>query len=317
MKKYSVIFIGLALVAGTLAITANAEESNSATAGIAKAIAPIVKGIKDADLRQSLSIQEIQGRVICRELNACPLSEAKASTEVLIKAAKVTEVGSGYLKISIFGYNYKIDTTAAKMVRYSWGESNVDEISVGDIVNVAGYLDASDSYLVHAQTVRNVSIQKVVNVFKGAIASINASSTTFVLQTEERGNQTVVVSGDTKIILEGGSVTCIKAPCPMMPVKVGSFSDLQVGMKVIVRGIWDKTNSTIQAQLITIGGDNDVRPFFQKIGGQIEKFTEKLESKIEKSAGSSADAIRNKIEELQKKIADILNALKTATSTNQ
>ena len=153
------------------------------------------------------------------------------------------------------------------------------------------------------------------------IESIDATSTTFVLQTEERGNQTVKVSADTKII-KSVPVVCIQAPCPPQET-TGSFANLQVGMRVIVRGLWDKTLSLIQARVIIIGGENAVRPFFQKelkivpkLEAKIEKFTEKLETKIEKKAGESAEAIRAKIEEIQKKIAEILKQIgQTATTT--
>ncbi len=46
--------------------------------------------------------------MVCLALGVCPPAPVQAD-EVLIKAAKVTEMGSGFLKISIFGYVYKID----------------------------------------------------------------------------------------------------------------------------------------------------------------------------------------------------------------
>ncbi len=314
MKKYLIVLGGAVLVASGLVIM-NSVQAEEAAGGVS----PIIKDIAEGELRQSLSIYEIRGRIVCQALGVCPPD--KFSTEVLIKAAKATEVGSDYLKVSIFGYIYKINISGSRLVRHYWGASEIDEFSVGDIVNVFGYLDASDNYLVHAQTVRNVSVQKIHNTFKGVIESIDATSTTFVLQTEERGNQTVKVSADTKII-KSVPVVCIQAPCPPQET-TGSFANLQVGMRVIVRGLWDKTLSLIQARVIIIGGENAVRPFFQKelkivpkLEAKIEKFTEKLETKIEKKAGESAEAIRAKIEEIQKKIAEILKQIgQTATTT--
>ena len=315
MRKYLSIFVGLFILLGSLtAISlALAENENENTA--AQMIKPIIKDIEEKELRQELSIKEIQGRIICRELNACP--GVKPSVEVLVKAAKVTEVGADYLKISIFGITYKVDTSLSKIVRHYWGASEIDEFSVGDIVNVYGYLDEADSYLIRAKTVRNVSIQKIHNVFKGVIESIDASSTSFILKTEERGNQTVMVSGETKII-KPQPVLCVKAPC--LPVEIaGSFSDLRVGMKAIVRGLWDKALSKIQARVIVIGEEKGARPFFQKalplkvekLEGKIEKFIQKGERKL----GESAESIRAKIEEIQRKINEILEKLRTATTT--
>lgn len=329
MKKYLIALSGAVLLASVLTIInyVQAEEAGGTTAVSPTSIMgapPIIKDIAEGELQQSLSIKEIKGRIIrCLAMGICPTaSEAQYSTEVLIKAAKVTEVGSDYLKVSIFGYIYKIDISGSKLVRQYWGTSEIDEFSAGDIANVFGYLDSSDNYLVHAQTVRNVSIQRIHNTFKGVIESIDATSASFALATEERGNQTVKVTAETKIV-KSVPVVCIQAPCPPQET-IGSFADLQVGMRVIVRGLWDKTLSTIQARVITIGGKNAIRPFFQKplkieklekLEGKIEKFTEKLETKIEKGAGQSPEAMRNKIEEIQKKIAEILKQIGQATTT--
>jgi hypothetical protein len=162
--------------------------------------------------------------------------------------------------VSIFNYAYKIDITGAKnIVRHWWGTSNISEFSVGDIVNVWGYLDENDTSLIHAQTVRDVSIQKISGVFNGIIDSINSTSTTFILKTKERGDQTIIVSSDTKIVKATTTV---------------SFSDLQVGMGAVVRGIWNKTLSKIQAQLINIPGKVEDRPFLQ------EKFLQNLKNEL-------------------------------------
>ena len=311
-KKYLIIGgMILAVASLSLAILVKAEESSSAS------IKPMIKDVSESDLRQSLSIQEIRGRVICKELNTCPVSDSKNSTEVLMKAAKVTEVGANYLKVSIFVYNYKIDTASAKVVRNYWGASSIDEISVGDIVNVWGYLDESDYYLVHSQTVRDVSIQKVHAVFKGVIGTITPPDT-FVLQTEERGDQIVKVASSTKIVVEAGCATASATTTSSCPARTGSFSDLTAGMKVLVRGIWNKTLNTIQAYNIVIVGVNTPRPLFQKefkIMNKIESGLGKAVEKLEKQSGETADAVRNRIQELQQKMADILNKLKTATST--
>lgn len=243
MKKYIVAFSVVALLAGLVifANMASANENQNGNGGKIKVegVKPNVKDIAKNELRQSLSINEIVGRVICQEVGNC--SSDKPSTEVLIKAAKVTSVSADTLGVSVFSQSYTIDTKGANVVRQYWGTSNVTEFSVGDIVNIHGYLDVSNSFLVHAKTVRNVSIQKKHGVFNGTIDSVNASTTSFVLKTEGRGNQTVYVTGDTKITV--GTTTA-------------AFSDLQVGAKALVRGIWDRTLSKIQAILINIKNKN-------------------------------------------------------------
>ena len=319
MKKFLVIVIGLAFFVSILAIKANAQTESlgeTATSTVSAAEKPNIQDIKE-EIKQELSIKEIRGRVVCLALGKCPSS--LPATEVLIKGAKVTEVGTDLIKVSVFGYNYSVDIKNSKLVRHYWGTSEIDEFSSGDIVNVFGYLDENDNYLVHAQTVRNVSIQKVHNTFKGVIENIDTTSSSFVLKTEERGNQTVVVSSETKIV-KSQKVVCVKAPCPAREI-VGSFADLKVGGKVIVRGIWDKALSKIQAKLIIIGQDipeENVRPWFKKIlpFEKIEKQIGKIEEKIEKKSTQGVEAVENRIKEIQEKISIILEQINKLRGTS-
>ena len=333
MKKISTISFVFAAAALSAVLILSAApvyaEGNSAaeTSGAMMEIKPNIVNVEEKDLRQELSIKENvgKGRVVCLALGVCPPSPVGA-TEVLMKAAKVSEAGADYLKISIFGYSYKIDTASANVVRYYWGVSNLDEFSAGDIVNVHGYLDGADNYLVHAKTVRNVSIQKVHNVFKGVVESVASSTSSFVMKTEERGSQTVYVSADTKIVLEGEKIVCVKAPCPMMSVRVGSFADLNAGDEVVVRGLWDKTLSTVRAQSIVIGGELSPRLFFKEGAEQLKKLKkmekpekpEKLEKKIEKmeTKPGEKEGILKRIEDLQRMILEIQKKLGVSSESS-
>lgn len=302
MKKYFIIIAGLVVVLTASSLIAMnlvkadeetvASETSTSTPSLPHPlpIKPIVKNILETELRQELSIKEIKGRVICLELGSCPAG--KPSTEVLLKAAKVTEVGTDFLKVSIFSYAYKVNATGAKIVRHYWGDSNLSEFSVGDIVNIHGYLDENDNYLIYAKTIRNVSIQKVFAVFKGTIESITPPDT-FVLKTGERGNQTVVVTGGTKITMASGTA---------------SFSDLEIGMKVVVRGIWNKTLSKIQAEVIVIGEWPGIGSLLKKGSQTVEKIEKKVVQTLR-----DENSIKSQIEEIQKKIAEILEKLKTTS----
>ena len=261
MKNYLLIFGGLALVGVVLILGAVVKAQNATSTFSVPSVAAssIIKGINSAELKQQLNISEIRGRMICKELKTCSGIADKGAIEILMKAAKVTEIGDNYLKVSIFNYAYKIDTVGANFVRHWWGQSNINEFSVGDIINAWGYLDENDTSLVHAKTIRNVSIQWMYGVFNGIIASIDSVNNTFVLKTESRGSQTIIVSSDTKIV---------KA------TSTASFGDLQVGMGVIVRGVWNKTLSKIQAQVINIPGSVEGRPFLK------DNFIKDLKNKL-------------------------------------
>jgi hypothetical protein len=293
------------------------ESQDECGAALAPTPQPIVKGISENELHQSLDIKEIRGLKVCQELERCPFNVGeKPYIETLIKAAKVSEVAADYLKISIFSVAYKIDLKEAKLVRQYWANSEIDEFSVGDLINVFGYLDESDNYLIHAKTVRNLSLQKKHSVFKGVIGTITPPDS-FVLQTADAGDYNVLVSSETKII-KSETIACTPTlTVPQSEIKCSSststaatFNDLKTGDTVIVRGVWDSTAKRIQAESIIIGADS--RPFFQnadKVKEQVQKritnTVNQLENKIE-----NRETLKSRIQELQNRINDMFMQLK-------
>jgi len=263
---------------------------------IPQLILPNIKNIDAKDLRQSLSINEIKGRFICKIVGGCPNVENKGEMEILIKAAEVTTVTNNYLTIKIFGIDYNVDVSKAKILRYQWTGAELDDFSVGDIVNIYGFLNQDDLHLIHAQTVRNISLQKHITVFGGVIQ--NPENNTFLLITEKSGNIKIVVNNDTKII-RVESVACIMiyppVNCPQSTSTIISFSDLKDGERAIVRGEWDKTNNQSIAEQIIVG--NDGRLFFNK----------KLDLDIEniKPQNGLKEEIKNQIKSLQERIKEL------------
>lgn len=261
-------------------------------------IMPIIGDNIETDLRQELSIREIRGQIICKELDRCPLSEAKSSTEVSIKSAKVTEIGADYLKISVFSYAYKVNISNAKIIRTSGISLAIKELTIGDIVNIAGSLDGADNYLINASIVKNVSISKKQDIFVGTIGNIMKPDA-FILNTDIGSGTTrdsatgsattgagmaisaskkltVIVGANTEIIKTGMPGPCKTSPCPLMMrpdllETKGTFSDLKTGMQVTVRGILDKTSSKIEAQLIILKGYKVTEMNGKEVKGEIIK----------------------------------------------
>ena len=293
------------------------ETQDECKAALAPRPQLIVKGINENELRQSLDIKEIRGLRICQELERCPFNVGeKPYIEVLIKAAKVTEVAGDYLKISIFGIAYGVDLKEAKLIRQYWANSEIDEFSVGDLINVFGYLDESDNYLIHAKTVRDLSLQKNRGVFKGVIGTITLPDS-FVLQTAEAGDYNVLVFDDSKII-KSEIIACTPTlTVPQSEIKCSSststaatFNDLKTGDTAIVRGVWDSTAQKIQAESIIIGSDS--RPFFQnadKVKEQVQKRIGNMLNQMEKKI-ESRETLKSRIQELQNRINDMLMQLK-------
>ncbi|MDD3614510.1 MAG: hypothetical protein PHF40_02240 [Candidatus Pacebacteria bacterium] len=258
-----------------------------------------IKYINDKDLKQSLVINEIKGRSICKFVGGCPNVEKNGEVEISIKAAIVTSVADNYLKVKIFDIDYEVDLSRAKTLRYQWTPAQLDDFVVGDVVNVYGFLNQDNRHLIQAETVRNISLQKNVSVLGGIIR--NPIDNTFTLLTENSGSVKVFVSDDTKIN-QAEAMACIMiyppVNCPRSTSTPITFNDLKDGERAIVRGVWNKDGVTFNADQIIIG--NDGRPFFNK----------KMELEKTQNQNNLEEEIRNQIKILQERIKDIQDQLK-------
>lgn len=192
-------------------------------------IKPNTANVLKSDLKQRIQIEETSAG------NLAWITGAKI-TEIL------TTVTPGLIKVKVFGQDYKIEVaTTTNVVRQHWGKAvmGLSEFSVGDIVNAYGNLDSTDYFLIHAKNLRNVSIQKLHAVVEGEVSSVSSSTNSFVISVKKDGTNTVTINTDANTQISSRN-------------NLKTFSDIQVGMKVVVRGIWDKTLSKIQALIVKI-----------------------------------------------------------------
>lgn len=144
--------------------------------------------------------------------------------------ASVTAKSDQSFTVTVAGKNYTVSVVSTtRFRRHFWGESRFFELAVNNMVNVWGRFTDDAKTTIEAKLVRNLTVQKRRGVFFGTITS--KGSDTFVLDSRGRGSQTVTVSSVTKYINRRGGVI--------------AFSDLAFGDKVRLRGVWDKSNSTI------------------------------------------------------------------------
>lgn len=151
-------------------------------------------------------------------------------THASLIGASITGINGTTLTVSQNGKTYTVltDGNTQDRRRY-WGKGSITEMQVGDTVNVYGTWTDSTNTTIQAKLVRDVSIQKYNGVFFGTVQSLTSSGWT--MTTVERGNQTVTVSSTTKFKdRKGGTL---------------AQSDIAVGHKIRVRGLWDRTSSTI------------------------------------------------------------------------
>jgi hypothetical protein len=144
-------------------------------------------------------------------------------------SGQVAAVGSSTVTISSNGTSIQVDISSNTHIRRKfWGASNLGEISVGDSVEVVGKWISDAKTEITAVMVRDISIQKRFGVFFGTIKSLTSDG--FVVTTIHRDDETVTI-GSAKLIDRKGNTI--------------SSSDIQLGHKVRVRGMWNSTAKTI------------------------------------------------------------------------
>lgn len=134
------------------------------------------------------------------------------------------------LTVTKEGKTYTVATDSKTQFRRNfWGKSSLNEMQVGDLVNVHGRWTDEAQTTIQAVLVRDMSIQKRFGVFFGTITATSSSGWT--MDTIGRGSQTVTVSSETRFVnRRGGTI---------------SQSDIAAGHRVRVKGLWNIQNDTI------------------------------------------------------------------------
>jgi hypothetical protein len=82
-------------------------------------------------------------------------SDATIEPAILIRLAKVLSSSATSLSVSIFGRNYTVDPSRARVLDMNWLPIGLASILPGSYVNVWGSLDLADSAIIHAVTIRS------------------------------------------------------------------------------------------------------------------------------------------------------------------
>jgi len=128
------------------------------------------------------------------------------------------------------GKTYKVNVTSdTKLKRRFWGDATFAELAEGNRVNVFGDWTDDTQTAVNAKVIRDVSIQRRWGAFFGDVTVKNSDN--FVMQTVNRGTQTVYFTSTTKFV---------KRDMTTM-----AYTDITVGDKVRVKGVWDNSQNKI------------------------------------------------------------------------
>lgn len=156
------------------------------------------------------------------------------TTEVQVAlSGKVTAVNGSTLTITVSnGTTYAVDASQAKLIRRFGGSMTVSDVQVNDQIYVQGTLTGT---AIKARAIQDNSLQTRNGSFTGTIQSISGSS--LVLQTQNKGMQTVMFTSATKIMRGNVSAT---------------WSNLAAGNTIRVEGVWNSTNNNVAASKIQI-----------------------------------------------------------------
>jgi len=231
MKKIS---LGIIVLATFLTVISPAIALTPLRNGIRKTIRETVKeekkeGSNPAGIKED--VKEIRMGLLDKIKN---FMKKNLKFEARVKG-KITVVGSNNFSLNGDDGTFQVNINdKTKFLRKFGGKSSLSEYSVGDEVIVFGKFTDDTKLIIDAKTVKNNSIQKRFGAFFGKITVKNIDN--FIMETAERGTQTVYF-GTAKIV--NRKETNI------------TLSDIKVGDRVRVKGVWDKTLSKI-AEVIQI-----------------------------------------------------------------
>ena len=167
--------------------------------------------------------------------------------EVLVRGAKVTAITSSSLTATntwgAAALSWTVNTDAnTTFIRRSGGQSSLGEISVGDVISFNGTLvTTAPAFTVQARVVKDFSIQARNASLKGTVQSLIASSSQFVLATQNMGNVNIVINGNTQI--KKGDALAV-------------FTDIAIGATVSVTGVLNTQTNVLTATQVKINVPN-------------------------------------------------------------
>lgn len=160
------------------------------------------------------------------------LREFLTKGRAVIGSGKLTAKTVTTVTVEKDGKSYTVNIDSKTQLRRRfWGKATLDEMQIGDTINVIG-LWADDAHTtINAKLVRDASIQKRFGVFFGQVKSLLSNGWVMSTVSDKRPDQTVTVSSTTKFENRKGEAI--------------TQADVKVDHKVRVKGMWDKALNTV------------------------------------------------------------------------
>jgi hypothetical protein len=192
---------------------------------------PIGQSIREANQEKMDNLKDqVKDRVQDRIASVAAHIRSFRNGYIAVANAELTVIDGNTLTIVKEGMTYAVLVEDNSHLRRKfWGQSELSEWTIGDMISVVGIWDDETKTTIRARLIKNLSIQMRHGVFFGTVTSMGDG--TFTMDSVRRGIQTVTVGENTKYTdRRGGSL---------------NFSDILVGHRVRIRGLWNSRTSTI------------------------------------------------------------------------
>ncbi len=128
---------------------------------------------------------------------------------------------------------YRVEASYASVVRRNGSPLPMEDVAVGDKLEVHGQVWADNS--VSASAIRDVSVYTHTGTFSGKVVSVNSVNRTLVLQGSQSGLQNIHTTTASVFTRNGSSV---------------EFKDIAPGMSATVKGTWERSKQEVVATSI-------------------------------------------------------------------
>lgn len=130
---------------------------------------------------------------------------------------------------------YRVEASYASPVRRNGSPLSMEDVLIGDKLEVRGQIWADNS--VSASAIRDVSVYTHTGTFTGKISAIDQVNRVFVLQSSQSAPQTIHTTAASVFTKNGSSV---------------EFKDMATGMSATVRGTWERNKQDVVATSVRV-----------------------------------------------------------------
>lgn len=165
----------------------------------------------------------------CAATLCCVARPAFASDSILVGVVTARYGNQIVLKTNTAA-TYRAEASYASIVRRNGSALSIEDVAIGDKLEVRGEVWPDYSVSVHA--IRDVSVYTHTGTFSGKVVSVDVVNRTLVLQGSQSGTQNIRTTAASVFSKNGSYI---------------EFKDIAVGMSATVKGTWERSRQEVVA----------------------------------------------------------------------